>query len=70
MKFPASATREEIIRAKRQRISERRKQFYEQWLTSVAPRYLNRPLPDVHTKPLPGDTPQIGPAQTEGDSRA
>jgi len=69
MKFPVTATREEIIRAKRQRISERRKEFYNQWLTKVAPRYLDRPLPDIHTKPLPSNTPQIGPAETEGECR-
>jgi len=59
MKFAADETLDEIIGAKRLRIADRRKAFYQQWLTAVAPRYLDRPLPELHVKPLPNEAPQL-----------
>lgn len=47
MRFPKTASREEILQQKRQRVAERRKAFYEHWLKLVAPLHLNRPLPEV-----------------------
>ena len=45
MGFPATATRETILEQKRARVRERRAVFYEHWLKTVAPRFLDRPLP-------------------------
>jgi 5-methylcytosine-specific restriction endonuclease McrA len=47
MKFERSQTKAEILRMKREKVSERRKRFYNNWLEAVAPRYLKRPLPKV-----------------------
>jgi 5-methylcytosine-specific restriction endonuclease McrA len=45
MTFPPTATREDILSQKRARVRERRAVFYEHWLKTVAPRFLDRPLP-------------------------
>jgi hypothetical protein len=47
MQFSPDATREEILRQKRARVAERRREFYRWWSTSVAPHYLDRPLPPI-----------------------
>jgi len=47
MQFPAEVSRKDIIRQKRQRVAERRNVFYQEWLKTVAPLFLNRPLPSV-----------------------
>ena len=47
MTFPPTATREDILTQKRARVRERRAVFYEHWLRTVAPRFLDRPLPGV-----------------------
>jgi len=44
MQFPPDMGAEEIIRQKRQRVAERRKVFFDEWLITVAPRLLERPL--------------------------
>ena len=48
MKFSDDVSREEIINQKKNRIKERRNEFYEYWLQTTAPRYLDRPLPQVY----------------------
>jgi hypothetical protein len=45
MTFLPTATREDILSQKRARVRERRAVFYEHWLKTVAPRFLDRPLP-------------------------
>jgi len=40
-------TREDIIKKKLDRVDERRKKFYKNWIKNVAPRYLDRPLPET-----------------------
>ncbi|MBI4199132.1 MAG: HNH endonuclease [Chloroflexi bacterium] len=45
MKFPPTVTREQIYEAKRARIEQRRKEYYKRWLDTVAPSYLERPVP-------------------------
>jgi hypothetical protein len=47
MKFLKTATREEILREKRERVAKRRKDYYDYWSEHVAPNYLNRPLPKL-----------------------
>ncbi|WP_162527470.1 HNH endonuclease [Casimicrobium huifangae] len=47
MEFPKNATREDILREKRAKVAERRKVFYDQWSSDVAPSYLERPLPKL-----------------------
>jgi 5-methylcytosine-specific restriction endonuclease McrA len=44
MTFLPTATREDILEQKRARVRERRAVFYEHWLKTVAPRFLDRPL--------------------------
>ena len=41
MQFAPEVSIDEIIRAKRKRVAERRQAFYDHWLRLVAPRYLN-----------------------------
>lgn len=48
MQFLADITDEDIFVQKRQRVAERRRVFYDQWMKVVAPHYLDRPLPTVH----------------------
>ena len=45
MTFASTATREDILAQKRARVHERRAVFYQHWLKTVAPRFLDRPLP-------------------------
>jgi len=47
MKFTEGMSREEIIKQKRNQVKRRRKEFYDYWLRMAAPRYLDRPLPNV-----------------------
>jgi 5-methylcytosine-specific restriction endonuclease McrA len=47
MTFLPTATPETILAQKRARVRERRTVFYEHWLKTVAPRFLDRPLPGV-----------------------
>jgi hypothetical protein len=44
MKFNNNLSIKEIIQMKRERVLERRKIFYNNWIETVAPQYLNRPL--------------------------
>jgi 5-methylcytosine-specific restriction endonuclease McrA len=50
MSFRKDQTPQEIVVEKRQRVLERRREFYEHWSKTVAPRYLDRPLPEVKKK--------------------
>ena len=67
MQFPSEMSVDEIIEAKRRRVAERRKAFYDHWLQRVAPRYLDRPLPDVGSRAVPGDTPPVNQAEACND---
>lgn len=58
MSFPTETPRDQIVEAKRNRVKERRKDFYTQWLEKVAPRYLHRPSPTV-APAVPSETPQL-----------
>jgi hypothetical protein len=51
MKFSKSATRDEIIEMKRQRVRDRRDNFYDFWLENAAPSFLERPLPPLPEVP-------------------
>jgi len=44
MQFAPEMNREEILDAKRAYVAESRRGFYNEWITRVAPRYLERPL--------------------------
>ena len=47
MTFSPTATREDILAQKRARVRDRRAVSYEHWSKTVAPRFLDRPLPGV-----------------------
>ncbi len=47
MSFRKDQTLQEIVVQKRQKVLERRRDFYEHWSKTVAPKYLDRPLPEV-----------------------
>lgn len=47
MPFNDTASREDILAQKRARVRKRRAVFYKHWLKTVAPRFLDRPLPGV-----------------------
>ena len=47
MTFSSGASGQEIVVAKRRRVEERRKVFYDWWLEAVAPLYLQRPLAPI-----------------------
>jgi len=47
MRFAANDTSESIINQKRQRVAERREIFYQDWMKTVAPLFLKRPLPKI-----------------------
>ena len=44
MRFTADTSKEQILEDKRERVKQRRKEFYDWWLKNVAPLYLYRPL--------------------------
>jgi 5-methylcytosine-specific restriction endonuclease McrA len=47
MTFDKDMKFEDIIQYKRNRVAERRREFYKHWLDHVAPKYLSRPLPPI-----------------------
>lgn len=47
MPFTDTVSREDILAQKRARVRKRRAVFYKHWLETVAPRFLDRPLPGV-----------------------
>ena len=47
MQFLEELSREAILDQKRQRVVERRQMFFEHWKKTVAPLYLDRPLPQI-----------------------
>jgi len=47
MKFDLKVPIPEILEMKRKRVLERREIFYKDWVETVAPKYLNRPLPKI-----------------------
>ena len=59
MKFDSKMPREEIIYEKRDYVAKSRIGFYDQWMKSVAPDYLNRPLPAIDQFPLKDETPNL-----------
>jgi len=47
MPFTDTASREEILAQKRERVRQRRVLFHDYWLKTVAPHFLDRPLPSA-----------------------
>jgi len=47
MHFTPEMMREEILNMKRAYVAESRRGFYNEWITRVAPRYLDRPLSPI-----------------------
>ena len=45
MKFSEEASKEHILREKKERVTRRRKEFHRWWLNNVAPTYMERPVP-------------------------
>jgi hypothetical protein len=63
MKFDSTKTRDDIIREKREFVKQRREHFYALWMKSVAPRYLDRPLPNIHNSLVENETPEQVPGE-------